>query len=329
MIARAPGKVVLSGAYAVLEGAPAIVAAVDRYVEADAGREAARVVPEVAEALRRREMATGTSAKAPWFDARALRDERRDEKLGLGSSAAILVASLAALELAGDPSLEDAALADRVFAPALLAHREAQRGGSGVDVAASAFGGFLLFQPRKTFVRSEAYEARVALPDVQSFTLPASVTYQVWASAQPASTAGMLAKVAELKAAHPGAHADALRRLSMAAEAAVNAKNGASFLDACRAQLEGLDHLGQRSGAPIVTAETRAFANALSSPSTVVLPAGAGGGDVVLVVSTDPDADRAPSGERHGFSRLALTLGAQGVHRARAPHRSAHDEAFA
>ena len=35
VIARAPGKVVLSGAYAVLEGAPALVAAVDRYVVAD------------------------------------------------------------------------------------------------------------------------------------------------------------------------------------------------------------------------------------------------------------------------------------------------------
>ena len=34
MIARAPGKLVLSGAYAVLEGAPALVCAVDRYVVA-------------------------------------------------------------------------------------------------------------------------------------------------------------------------------------------------------------------------------------------------------------------------------------------------------
>ena len=35
MRARAPGKLVLSGAYAVLEGAPALVAAVDRYAVAD------------------------------------------------------------------------------------------------------------------------------------------------------------------------------------------------------------------------------------------------------------------------------------------------------
>ncbi len=38
MIARAPGKIVISGAYAVREGAPAIVAAVDRYAVADGAR---------------------------------------------------------------------------------------------------------------------------------------------------------------------------------------------------------------------------------------------------------------------------------------------------
>jgi len=40
-IARAPGKLVLSGAYAVLSGAPALVVAVDRYVVADSARPAA------------------------------------------------------------------------------------------------------------------------------------------------------------------------------------------------------------------------------------------------------------------------------------------------
>ncbi|MBM4364466.1 MAG: phosphomevalonate kinase, partial [Deltaproteobacteria bacterium] len=82
MIARAPGKLVLSGAYAVLEGAPAIVTAVDRWVTADTGRPADRLTPEVSAALAGR--------TAPWFDAGPLRDG--EQKLGLGSSAAILVA---------------------------------------------------------------------------------------------------------------------------------------------------------------------------------------------------------------------------------------------
>src|SRR5215213_4826993 len=137
MIARAPGKVVISGAYAVLEGAPAIVAAIDRYVLADAERAPEKTTAEVREALKRR----GPSPH-PWFDASALRSGgAQDRKLGLGSSAAILVSCLASLELGNDSDLDDAALSARVFGPALAAHRAAQGGGSGVDVAASAFGG--------------------------------------------------------------------------------------------------------------------------------------------------------------------------------------------
>ena len=86
MRACAPGKLVLSGAYSVLEGAPAIVSAVDRYVCCDSARPAELITPEVRAAL-------PAGADAPLFDASALRAEGR--KLGLGSSAAILVASLA------------------------------------------------------------------------------------------------------------------------------------------------------------------------------------------------------------------------------------------
>jgi phosphomevalonate kinase len=65
MIARAPGKLVLSGAYAVLEGAPALVAAIDRYAVADASRPTLRVTPEVREALVRRG-ALWLTRRIPW-----------------------------------------------------------------------------------------------------------------------------------------------------------------------------------------------------------------------------------------------------------------------
>ena len=96
-LARAPGKLVLSGAYSVLSGAPALVVAVDRYVLADSTRPPAFLTPEVHAAIGER--------AAPWFDASALREG--EKKLGLGSSAAILVASLAALELDSAPGLSD------------------------------------------------------------------------------------------------------------------------------------------------------------------------------------------------------------------------------
>jgi phosphomevalonate kinase len=301
MIARAPGKVVLSGAYAVLGGAPALVAAVDRYVVADARREATKITPEVAEAMARR-----GASRAPWFDARALRDDGRDQKLGLGSSAAILVASLAALELSDDPTLDDAVLAARTFIPALDAHRAAQGGGSGIDVAASAFGGVLLYE------RSPEPGSN---PSITPVTLPASLFIEVWSSAESASTAAMLGRVAALRDERPSEHAGLMRRLTAAAEATRSATSAASFVEACREQLAGLSELGDRAGAPIVTAAARAFDQAVADRQAVVLPSGAGGGDVVLVVSSAP-FDNREAGKPFGFVPLSLALGARGVHAA-------------
>src|SRR5262245_23763402 len=170
MIARAPGKLVISGAYAVLEGAPALVAAVDRYVVADSSRAAERLTPEVREALSRR--GPEREHRAPWFDATELRDASHNRKLGLGSSAAILVASLAALELDAEPDLPEGDLAARVFSEARVAHRAAQGGGSGIDVAASAFGGVLRFER----------PAPDAAPIVASITLPQPLFISVWSS---------------------------------------------------------------------------------------------------------------------------------------------------
>jgi phosphomevalonate kinase len=284
------------------------VAAVDRYVIADARRDATTVTPEVAEALARRgpalRVSRSASARAPWFDARALRDDERDQKLGLGSSAAILVASLAALELSLDPSLDDAALASRTFPPALDAHKAAQGGGSGVDVAASVFGGILSFE------RTGQSEGR---PRVTPVELPSSLFIEVWSSAETASTAAMIARVASLREAEPSVYAALIERLTAAAGAALRATSSAAFVEACREQLLGLSELGDRAGAPIVTASARAFDHAMSDRQAVVLPSGAGGGDVVLVVSSEPLGDR-EVGKPFGFMSLELTLGARGVH---------------
>jgi phosphomevalonate kinase len=301
MMARAPGKLVLSGAYAVLDGAPALVAAVDRYVVADSRRQADFITPEMREALHSR---GGT--RAPWFDARALRDDATDRKLGLGSSAAILVASLAALELGAEPLLDDAALARRVFDAALCAHRIAQGGGSGIDVAACAFGGILRFQlPTEGGV----------LPTTAQVELPKPLAIRVWASTSAASTSAMLAGVATLRKARPTEYRAAIDELTGAAEAAVQAKTATSYISACRRQLTGLSELGRLCQVPIVTPEVAELDRAAQAAGAAVLPSGAGGGDVVLIVGEEPpNADLEGSARRLGLVPLSLALGARGVH---------------
>src|SRR5690606_11058374 len=107
------------------------------------------------------------------FDASALREG--DQKLGLGSSAAILVAALAAVR--APEYADDDALRRATERPALRAHREAQGGGSGIDVAAAVRGGTLI--------------ARRAGPDalgLDSVELPSALRVELWASGVSAST---------------------------------------------------------------------------------------------------------------------------------------------
>lgn len=301
MIARAPGKVVLSGAYAVLCGAPALVAAVDRYAIADTSRPATRTTPEIEAALA--EMPARPAS--PLLDATALRSQDgTDRKLGLGSSAAMLVAALAALELAATPDLGDDSLRERIFAPALRAHRSAQRGGSGIDVVASTFGGVR----RCLLARGGAIEHGAA-------TLPDAVAIQVWASNEAAHTPDMLDRFWALETDRPAAFRKVVGDLSLASEAAARAPDAASFVDACRAQLESLTRLGGLAGSPIVTPDTERWDQSARRKGAVVLPSGAGGGDIVLWIGpADPDAQDILAANRAGLTRLAIGIGARGAH---------------
>lgn len=301
MKARAPGKLVISGAYAVLSGAPAIVSAVDRYVTADSTSPAVLVTPEIAEA-----MARGALSTAPSFNADALRDAGR--KLGLGSSAAILVASLVA---GAESDLTDDLAKQRLFELACDIHRAAQGGGSGVDVAASVFGG------TRVFVRGSP-ELPCSAAEHRAVALPQGLFVEVWASRAAASTSAFLSKVNEFARAEPTDHARIIEALSRASRKAVNAcdaDDAESFLAALDAQFQGFLELGNRAGIPICTAQVQALYHAARRHSAVVIPAGAGGGDVSLFVGHAPSSQELQTLlPRHEQARLEVKLGAAGVH---------------
>jgi phosphomevalonate kinase len=270
--ARAPGKVVLSGAYAVLSGAPAIVSAVSRYVLADTDRPAPLLTDEVRAALI-------AGQQAPWFDASALREH--DRKLGLGSSAAILVASLFALERAARPSASAAELRELVFARALTAHRAAQGGGSGVDVASSTFGGSLV------------YRLGDGAPRITPVALPAQLRFEIWVCPSSASTPRLIAQVEALRARDPAGHArflGAQADASHAAAACAEQGDAAGLLQALRAQFAALSGLGHAAKVPIVTPELAELGPAAEGEGGLLLPAGAGGGDIALYVGPRPSS---------------------------------------
>jgi phosphomevalonate kinase len=301
--ARAPGKLVLSGAYAVLHGAPAIATAVDRYVLADSSRAAEFLTPEVEQVLGRE--------RAPWFDASALR--QAGKKLGLGSSAAILVASLAALELDARGPLAPAELSRRVLESARLGHRSAQGGGSGIDVFASVLGGTFRF------------DLGDGEPRVDALELPPGVVIEAFWSGNAASTPRLLEQVRALAARESATHDRLMGEQAAAALRAIDAVvtvDAVAFVAALDAQGRALAALGDAASAPIVPAEARALAELARAAGSTVLPAGAGGGDIVLHVGLAGSSPAFRERARElGHERLELGFGALGVHDAGASSR--------
>jgi phosphomevalonate kinase len=285
--ARAPGKLVLTGAYAVLDGAPAIVVAVDRHAVADTERVASSPPAEV-------RLAVGLDAP-PAIDVSALQDGQ-GRKLGLGSSAAAVVASLAARALAGGEDVASAAVRRRIFGVARDAHARVQSGGSGVDVAASVFGGAL------------RYALGAGAPSIQPLAWPAGLFLAAFFSGESARTSDLRARVDAARVRRPGDHADLARTMERTAAVAADAfeaGDASAFARAAAAYGTLLGDLGRFADAPIVPSAWGTLVRRAAAEAGAFLPSGAGGGDVAVWLGAAPPPDE--------FLAEAHTLGLQAL----------------
>lgn len=174
---RAPGKVVLVGEYAVLDGAPAVVAAVDSGVACRTTPADDRVVSTPGDESFVQAALDRTAAPPARYAFESWNPSSTPTKAGLGGSAsAVVCAVLAARSLAGQP-----------VAPATLyalgfdAHRAVQGSGSGIDVAASAWGALLRFRHREVEPLHLDLEPVVVWSGRSAKTGPRVETYRAWA----------------------------------------------------------------------------------------------------------------------------------------------------
>ena len=322
MKAQAGGKLVISGAYSVLRGAPALVAAVDRYVIADSNRPAEYQSQEVIEALKIVNYGKNMALTAPYYDAHALRDAKGHDgrKLGLGSSAAIVVASLGACLAGQDEELASNAISlrERVYPVALKAHRIAQGGGSGIDVAAATFGGLIRAQ--------RPHEG--GLLEVISAQLPSALHVEAWAMPNSAITSEFVARfnlfekespdsfLSLLKHARSGAIQAAHIATSLAEPLPTlhnNSKCALEFISALRTQYEAFCELGNQAMIPIVLPVVQELNRRLPS-QCLFMPSGAGGGDITLYFGISPSSEEfRKSALAHDLELVPLQLAAPGL----------------
>jgi len=297
----------IMGEYAVLEGIPAVVAAVDRRAYARLrGANDPEAPAEARAAYARVEQACGSLGTRPTVDVSDLRAQ--GSKLGLGSSAAAAAATagLAFIQHGRDIATLEGRHA--VFEAALQGHRDIAPQGSGADVAASVYGGVIRFQ--KTSRGPQGIEtAPLAWPGLR--------VQVVW-TGQEARTSSFLERVSVLASAQPARYQSLIDTMGAQAERflrAVQVVDVPEIVAATHAYGEAMGELGVAADVPIITDTLRAVADLARAAGGAAKPSGAGGGDVALALFPDTLSEERfrHMCQEHNFALLLIELGASGV----------------
>jgi phosphomevalonate kinase len=321
-----PGKVVLSGEYAVLRNAPAISAAADCRAIAQLVRteNAFHRVSTPGHAAGRWRFTANDAGEINWLDEPPDQGLRLIEeawrvcnprimgclditldtkefcvsesglKFGLGGSAAAVTAFIGVLGELGP-------LPETTITLAHKAHKALQDGrGSGVDIATSFHGGVIEFKamPQQTAIHR-------SWPDGLDYRL-------LWSGI----SADTRIKISNLESGNNDEKS--WLSLSTAAEAAASAWAGESvkeILDVFDRYANALRQFGIDHDLGIFDAGHDELHDLATSFGVVYKPCGAGGGDVGIVLASDENAINrfCDAAEALGFSQLGIRLDSAGI----------------
>ena len=279
--ASAPGKVVLWGEYAVLADAPAAVLAINRRAVCTIAprksgfclRSTGFTSPATVVASLQVELVPASAALFAYAASaltRPLPDgleimldtsdfHRHGEKLGIGSSAAALVACYGAMcALTGEEARLDRAIS---------AHRAFQGSGSGLDVAAAMTGGVIRFQSGQA----------------QPLKLPGSVCFAFVFSGQGSATGKQLGSFSQWR------QRGDTQPLQVLADAATGLFDAVPDKHSWELYVEALQQLDSAAGLGIYNDSHRHLARLSGSLGLVYKPCGAGGGDVGMAIGFNAD----------------------------------------
>ncbi len=325
-LATAPGKAVLSGEYAVLIGAPAVVIALDRraVVQLKTSTDSRHSVSTPGFAQGSYSFSLGANGEILWqgtppknglplveaafstvkianlsassfsIDTRAFADETTNKKLGLGSSAAAMTALIAVLCQLDRQNRE---LASAAFAE----HSVLQNGlGSGVDVAASLSGGVI------EYCRDNAAK-------VIAHSWPENLHYSVLWSGRPASTHERVAKFDRSNLNESSVDALVTAAGDFAREWA--RQNAAEIDSVLGDYTECLHDFDNANALGIFTAGHDLLYARSKQTDVRYKPCGAGGGDIGIAVSLNQTALKrfVTDAEKMGFEELSVAIDWNGV----------------
>ena len=306
----APGKAMLIGEYAVLEGSKAVVAAVDCYATAQLSGGSpsspfiSAAMRETLSALTALGMieaaeAQATSGLVPFVDTGSFSVGGR--KLGVGSSASATVAAVGALLASAGLDLQKTEVRQAVQLAATRAHDSAQGvRGSGADVLAATWGGLRV-------LHDPSLPVEKPLPE-----LPAHLCFV--ATSTSVSTSALLSRYRQLGSAVSPAIATLTEAATRFVAAWLAGQRGA-LLDAVAQSYQGYLQLENVLERTLVTTDHLQIAAAAHSVGGVAKPSGAGGGDLAVVFLPEASSEAALAAALPpGLMILSLKVSPLGLH---------------
>ncbi len=318
--AQAPGKLFIAGEYAVVEtGYPAIIVALDQFVTVTV-TETTDVGSIVSEQYQENALMWQRNGDEMVFDNRdnpfhyilsAIRyteqyahelgrqltvydlrvdselDSEGGRKYGLGSSAAITVATVRALDALYHLQMTN----DEVYKLSAIAHLAVQGNGSLGDIAASVYGGWIAYRSfDKTWLaemqRTHSLKALLAMTwpqlSVELLKAPKDLALLIGWTGSPASTSRLVDKIAVFKANQQPAYREFLAASRAVLEDLIEGFHQGA-IDRIQAGIRKnrllLEDLSRRSGVAIETPALRKLCDIAESFGAAAKSSGAGGGD--------------------------------------------------
>ncbi|CAL9653986.1 phosphomevalonate kinase [Streptomyces sp. enrichment culture] len=339
VVRQAPGKLFVAGEYAVVDpGNPAILVAVDRHIAVtvsdadtgaadvvissdlgqhavgwrwhedrlvlcgtDDGQQARSALAHVVSAIETVGRLLGERGlKVPALTVSVSSSLHEDgRKFGLGSSGAVTVATVAAVAAFCDLELST----DDRFRLAMLATAQLDPKGSGGDLAASTWGGWIAYQaPDRAFVldlaRRVGIDRTLKAPwpghSVRQLPAPAGLTLEVGWTGEPASTASLVSDLHRRTWRGSASHqrfVESTTTCVRSAVAALESGDGPGLLHEIRRARQELARLDDEVGLGIFTPKLTALCDAAEAVGGAAKPSGAGGGDCGIAL-LDAEASR-------------------------------------
>lgn len=224
-------------------------------------------------------------------------DDPSGVKYGLGSSAAVVTAVVTAVLHAFLPKTPSKEL---IFKLAAISHVKTQGSGSGADVAASAYGGFLQYASFQADWLKHAYDNTSSLTEllekewiyfsIKQIHLPEQIHICIGWTGKPASTVSLIEKIKRLKQANAKMYQqfldDSKQAVSLIIEG-FEAKDIPLLLSGVKKNRQALVAVGKNAGVELETPLLRTLSELAEQYDGAGKPSGAGGGDCGIAFVPD------------------------------------------